>query len=174
MQLKCNTICLIVEEDTCKDGMPPEWMPNANYQPGVSCQMITCQALAADGSCFREFSKYPLSRCVNVEDGLVRDFCKRACDNCGKTHSIIIVSINIIVILSAALIDVLDIQIQVLFSVFNSTIKPDVKTTTELFTTINDIPTSFEATTRHYGIEIIENHQFTPNQKISKNSLKIK
>ena len=72
------------------------------------------------------------------------------------------------------MIDVLDIQIQVLFSVFNSTIKPDVKTTTELFTTINDIPTSFEATTRHYGIEIIENHQFTPNQNVKFPRIRLK
>ena len=72
----------LIDKITCKDEMPPNWMPKARYHLGVLCESITCNA-ADDDFCSRKFSEPPLSNCVNGTYGLVRDFCKHSCENCG-------------------------------------------------------------------------------------------
>ena len=59
-------------------------MPNALYQAGVTCGLVNCKTLADHGDCLMEFSNTLLSKCVNGTTGLVKEFCKKSCNNCGK------------------------------------------------------------------------------------------
>ena len=58
-------------------------MPNALYQSGVTCGQVSCDTLAGHGDCLMEFS-ISFRKCVNTTTGLVKEFCKKSCNNCGK------------------------------------------------------------------------------------------
>ena len=58
-------------------------MPNALYQSGVTCGQVSCDTLAGHGDCLMELS-ISFLKCVNTTTGLVKEFCKKSCNNCGK------------------------------------------------------------------------------------------
>ena len=72
---------------SCHDEFPNEWRNEAEFVDGILCGQLTCAGLAhmsGDDYCSKDFSSGYLSRCTNSTSGLLQDFCRWSCKNCGK------------------------------------------------------------------------------------------
>ena len=74
-----------IGQEKCRDELPHDWISNAKYQAGVSCDAVNCGTLADHDGCGLHFSIAPLSNCVKNENRTVSNFCKKSCNNCCKS-----------------------------------------------------------------------------------------
>ena len=66
------------------DKLPEDWNPDGLFVDGVRCKLLTCETFADADSCSMDFSVPPLSRCVTTTTGLLGDYCRLSCRDCGK------------------------------------------------------------------------------------------
>ena len=82
---------IIIEDLTCRDEWPRTWNNKAMFRTAkvtADCLSVNCPNVIESGSafCLQEISNTlsPLFDCAGNATGLVQDYCKKTCNNCGR------------------------------------------------------------------------------------------
>ena len=70
-----------VSQLECIDSLPPDY---GKFETGVGCSNWTCVDWADFDTCNNDWSIY--TNCTPTSSGLIKDYCRKSCDNCGALH----------------------------------------------------------------------------------------